>query len=287
MFVVFACVFFLAQFEYASAEDETIGQPLWEIGVGVAGGWLPDYPAAGENSYRGLPFPYIVYRGEFLRLGGRQIAQGRVLRGDWYEFDVNVDGAFPVNSNDNSARRGMRDLDFLVGIGPEFKLKLMKNPGRDRLDLRLQVRAVFSSDITSFSSRGFVFHPRLAYQHENFASWKTQLSVNAGPIFATDGLMKYFYEVEPRFVTPNRPEFNTKGGYLGSEINLGFSKKLHKRVRAFIGTRVGIYTGATNDESPLFQDEVTVGVFGGFVWSMWQSERQAEDSNESFNPLSN
>lgn len=287
VFTVVACVFFLAQIEYASAEEEMTDQPLWEIGVGLAGGWLPDYPAAGENSFRGLPFPYIVYRGKFLRLGGRQIVKGQLLRGDWYELDFNADGAFPVRSNDNRARQDMPDLDFLVGIGPELKLKLMERQGRDKLDLKLQVRAVFSTDITSFNRRGFVLHPRLAYQRDNFANWKTQFNVNAGPIFATDRLMKYFYEVEPRFVTPNRPEFNTNGGYLGTEINIGFSKKIHRRVRTFIGTRVGIYTGATNENSPLFRDEVTLGVFGGFVWSMWQSERLAEDSNETYNPLSN
>ena len=86
--------------------------------------------------------------------------------------------------------------------------------------------------------------------------------------------MDYFYTVKPEFVTPTRPEFDAEGGYLGSEFTLGLATKHAKKFRVFFGTRVGIYKGATNEDSPLFRDDVTVGVFGGFIWSLWQSERR-------------
>ena len=42
-----------------------------------------------------------------------------------------------------------------------------------------------------------------------------------------------------------------------------------------LGTRLGIYHGATNDDSPLFKDKLNLGVFTAFAWSFKQSELPA------------
>ena len=140
-FGLIVCI--VADISYASESSdkpaENITRPLWELGFGAGGGWIPDYPAAGENSFKGLPFPFVVYRGKIFRVGDRRgILSGRFLNTDKYEFDISVQGAFPVDSDDNEARRGMPDLDWLVGIGPQLKLKLINNPGKNRLTLNLQ-----------------------------------------------------------------------------------------------------------------------------------------------------
>ncbi len=255
-----------------------IGQPLWELGAGAGGGWNPDYPAADENSFNGIPFPYIVYRGDFWRVGGREgIVRGRFLNTDRYEFDLSMSGAFPVDSDDNEARRGMPDLDFLIGIGPQLKVKLFENPEKNNLSLNLQLRSVFSTDIKSVATRGYVFNPKFVYRHKNLTDQKLRLFLSAGPIFATRKLMDYFYKVGPEFETPTRPEFNPEGGYLGSQISLGFSTRRPKKFRFFLGTSIGIYKGATNEDSPLFRDDLTVGVFGGFIWTIWQSKQKVAE----------
>ena len=41
--------------------------PLWELGLGVAGLWFPDYRGADETRGYVLPVPYVVYRGEFFK----------------------------------------------------------------------------------------------------------------------------------------------------------------------------------------------------------------------------
>ena len=261
--------------EKSEKPDENVTRPLWELGFGAGVGWIPDYPAAGENSVKGLPFPLVVYRGDIFRVGDRRgILSGRFLNTDKYEFDISLQGAFPVDSDDNEARRGMPDLDWLVGIGPQLKLKLINNPGKNRLTLNLQARSIFSTDASSFVNRGWVFNPKFIYRHKNLTDWKLRFFASAGPIFATRKLMDYFYTVRPEFVTPTRPDFDAEGGYLGSELTVGFGTRHAKKFRVFLGTQVGIYKGATNEDSPLFRDDLTVGVFGGFVWSLWQSERR-------------
>ena len=43
-------------------------------------------------------------------------------------------------------------------------------------------------------------------------------------------------------------------------------------MRLWVGTRLGIHNGATNDDSPLFKDKTNASVFMAFYWSIFQSE---------------
>lgn len=259
-------------------ENSNITRPLWEIGIGAGGGWIPDYPAAGQNHFKGLGFPFAVYRGDFLRVGDRRgPLRGRFLNTKRYEFDISLQAAFPVDSEDNDARRGMPDLDWIVGFGPQLKLKLFTNPGKNRLNLDIPVRAVFSTDFSSITNRGYVFSPRFTYRHENLTHQKLRLFAAVGPVFATSKLMDYFYTVQPEFATAARPVYEAKSGYLGSELTLGLSTRHAKKLRFFLGTRIGIYKAAANEDSSLFRENLTIGVFGGFIWSVWQSQRRVPD----------
>ena len=87
--------------------------------------------------------------------------------------------------------------------------------------------------------------------------------------------MDYFYEVQPEFVTPKRPAYDADAGYLGSNLTLVVSKRFNNRFRLSLGTRIGIHSGATNDDSPLFRDEFNASVFTAFYWSIFQSDESA------------
>jgi outer membrane scaffolding protein for murein synthesis (MipA/OmpV family) len=252
-------------------------KPLWEIGIGGFSGWLPDYPAAGQNTVRAFAAPVPIYRGKIWRVGGeenRGAISGRFVDRERFEFDVTLSGAFPVDSGDNNARRDMPDLDYLFGVGPQLIFKLIREPGHRKLNLRLQARAVYSTDFSSVDSQGYVFNPKLNYTHENLTGLDLKLFTSAGPVFATEDLMDYFYQVDPEFVLPNRPAYDADAGYLGSYITLGVSKRFNSRFRMSLGSRLGVHSGATNDDSPLFEDEVTVSVFTAFFWSIFQSEER-------------
>jgi outer membrane scaffolding protein for murein synthesis (MipA/OmpV family) len=281
--LIVALAFIVFGLEKACAEsrEETPGndiKPLWEVGVGAFAGVLPDYPAADQTTVRAIALPYLVYRGDFWRVGGednRGAVSGRFWKDDRFEFDVTLSAAFPVDSGENDARRDMPDLDFLFGIGPQLIFKLVNEPGRRKLDLHLQARAVYSTDFSSIGRRGYVFNPKLSYSHEHLTSLDLKVFASVGPVFATERLMDYFYEVAPEFATPVRPAYDADAGYLGSNITLGVSKRFNNRFRLLLGTRLGIHYGATNRNSPLFKDELNVGVFTAFAWSFAQSERPA------------
>jgi MipA family protein len=275
--------FIVFGFAQAFAESEELEplndvKPLWEAGVGGFTGSVPDYPAAGQNTVHAFALPYLVYRGNILRVGGeenRGAISGRFINNDLFEFDVSLSAAFPVESSDNNARRDMPDLDFLLGIGPQLIFKLVNEPGHRELDFKLQVRSVYSTDFSSINHRGYVFNPKLNYTHEHVTDLDLKVFTSVGPIFATEKLMDYFYEIDAEFVTPSRRAYDADAGYLGSNITLGISKRFNSQFRLILGTRLGIYHGATNDDSPLFKEKLNLGVFTAFAWSFKQSELPA------------
>lgn len=282
VFIVTGAGKVFAESEEADQVNEEADQinhvrPLWEVGAGGFAGWIPDYPAAGQNTVRALAVPYVVYRGDILRVGGeenRGAVSGRFLNTDKYEFDITLSAAFPVDSGSNNARRDMPDLDFLFGIGPQFIFKLVNEPD-ERLNFNLQARAVYSTDFSSVDGQGYVFNPKLSYTRENITGMNLKVSTSVGPIFATEKLMDYFYTVDPEFVTPTRPAYDADAGYLGTNLTFGVSKRFNSRLRLIAGTRLGIHNGATNDDSPLFRDKLNVGVFTAFAWSFAQSSEPA------------
>lgn len=251
-------------------------EPLWEVGVFGGAAWTPDYPAADENSFNGIPAPYVVYRGDVFRLGDGSLASAAIAETSRFELDISIDGSFGVESDDNEARRGMPDLDFLGEIGPELSYRLSEDGAPVTVTAELELRAVFSTDLSSLSYEG------IAVNSELKASWRDEarglsLSVSAGPILAFDGLNDYFYEVAPAFALPGRPAYAAEEGYLGTEATLSAGYQASERVRLFAAVQVGVFSGSANEDSPLFRDDVNAGVFVGLAWTLWESETRAAD----------
>ena len=253
-------------------------KPLWEVGVGGFWGSLPDYPASGETTSRSIAFPYLVYRGEYWRVGDddeRGAISRRFLRGDRFELDLTFSAAFPVDSEDNRAREGMPDLDYLVGVGPQLIIKLINEPGRRELNLNLQVRSIYSTDLSSINHRGYVFNPKLGYSQEHVTDLDLEVFTRVGPIFATEEMMDYFYEVSPEFATLERPAYDAKAGYLGTYLTLGATKRFNSRFRLFVGTQIGLHNGAANSDSPLFEEDLNLSFFSAFSWTFFHSDQPA------------
>ena len=259
-----------------TGDGEFVELPLWELGVGGFGGWTPDYPASEEGQPVGLGAPFLIYRGDLFRFGDGAIASVVPVETKKIKFGLSFDAAFNSDSDDNDARRGMPDLDFLFGVGPELEINLMERKytpeDTARVDLALQVRAVASTDFSDLESRGFVVQPRLRWERRNPWNSGVNAFASVGPIWATEDLHEYFYEVPANFTTADRAQYDAESGYLGTELFVGFGADLTDRVRWFMGSQVGYYGGAANEDSPLFTSDVTVSAFVGFAWSFWRSD---------------
>ncbi|MGB0217226.1 MAG: MipA/OmpV family protein [Alteromonas oceani] len=253
--------------------------PLWEAGVG--GGMIesPNYPASSERNFVALALPYVIYRGDIFRVGGRGGARAVFLENERLELDMSFGGAFAADSDDNTVREGMPELDYLVEIGPQLIYKIrdfsFSGGGNSRLNARLQARAVFSTDFGGFDGRGLVFEPTLTYQQRGVFLPETGFSLALRTTWATEKLHDYFYEVTPEYATTVRPAYDAQSGYLGAELSAGLAFPVVKNVRGFLTTSVQFNSGSANENSPLFEKDVTYSVGVGFVWRAYKSDAKA------------
>lgn len=254
-------------------------QPLWEFGVGGGAIEVPNYPASSERNFVALAAPYLVYRGDVFRIGGGNGARAVVIEESDFEIDVSFGGAFAADSDDNTARAGMPELDFLFEVGPQMIYRVrdftFDNGGNARLNARLQARAVFSTDFERIDDRGFVLEPTLSYQQRGVLFKDTGLNASFSLIFGSKKLHDYFYQVDQAFATASRQQFDAKSGYLGAEVSVGVSFPIRENMRGFFGGSMQFHQGAANEDSPLFEDDVTYSFGVGFVWRLYQSEAKA------------
>src|SRR5688500_9358661 len=92
-------------------ESRAEERPKWELGLGSVFYTEPDYVGSDEYRFRAIPFPWIVYRGERLRVD-REGLQARIFGTDLIRLDVSGSGGYSVDSDDNDRRHGMPDLDW-------------------------------------------------------------------------------------------------------------------------------------------------------------------------------
>jgi len=263
-----------SSFTAVTRHSDPQGRPLWEAGLAGIGGYVADYPGAAQSRFRGFPVPYLIYRGKVWRAGDGGIVRGRFQINDRLEFDLSFGGSLNADSDKNVLRRGLPDLDFLAEVGPQLTWRAWQQKDRS-VTVNLPVRAAVSFG-GSVRSQGFVLNPRVTYRDREFIGG-TSLSLSVGPIFATERLMDYFYEVRPQFALPGRPAYNAESGYLGTEVSLGVSRVLSPQVRVFTGAQLGAFNGATNRGSALLARETNLSFAFGLAWAFWESDRRAKE----------
>lgn len=248
-------------------------KPLWELGLGVGAIAFPDYRGSDETHAYPVPVPYFVYRGRFLK-ADRDGLRGELFDREYAELSLSVNGTIPINSEDNSARRGMPDLKPTLELGPSLELHLWRSADRaTKLDLVMPLRVPVTME-SSPRSLQWLFAPRLNIDVENFAGragWN--FGAGVGPVFAADKLHEYFYSVPARFVTANRPEYDADGGYSGMHVLAALSKRFPQYwVGAFL--RYDWLGGAEFDDSPLVRRQNSLAGGFGIAWMIGESKRR-------------
>ena len=251
-------------------------RPLWELGIGATGLSLPDYRGSDERRGYLYPFPYVVYRGESLRVD-RQGVRGVFFESDRVELDLSIHGTPPVDSSNNRTRQGMPDLDPTIEFGPLANVTLLRDrPNERRLDLRFPLRAVIATDLKHAQRAGYVFHPHLNLAlRPAFLDGRWNLGFQTGPLYATRKYHQYFYGVDAQFATPERPAYAASGGYSGFAALASVSRR-------FSGFWVGGFArydtlkGAVFENSPLVRRQSSYMAGVAFAWVFAQSDRKVE-----------
>jgi outer membrane scaffolding protein for murein synthesis (MipA/OmpV family) len=250
-------------------------KPLWELGAGVSALSFPDYRGSDRSDTYAMPFPYVVYRGEFLK-ADRNGIRGTFFNNDRIDLNVSVGASLPVKSSDNAARQGMPDLKPTVEIGPSLDLTMWRTDDhRYKLDLRLPVRTAITVD-SSVQDIGWVFSPRLNLDVRDplgLPGWN--LGLLAGPMFGSARNHQYFYAVAPQYATADRPAYEARGGYAGSQFLMAVSKRYD---RYWLGAfaRWDTLKGAVFANSPLVKRDYYFAAGVGVAWVLGQSSKLVE-----------
>jgi outer membrane scaffolding protein for murein synthesis (MipA/OmpV family) len=248
-------------------------QPLWEVGAMSLLMSQQVYPGSGQQLERGLLLPYVVYRGDLLRVDRDNVGLRKILSPD-VRLDLGFAAAFGAGSDEIDARRGMPDLGTLVEFGPRMQWTLARdaNHGRWRADFPL--RGVFDAT-NHFTDKGMALEPELVYQRSARAGWS--YGGGLGLLLGDQRLADTLYGVAPAYATPNRSAYTAQAGLIASRLSLYAGKAFtpHLRITAF--TRVDSVAGAANQSSPLVQKTTgaSVGLF--ITYTVAQSQTLVRD----------
>lgn len=269
-FALLLCALGLLHAPRASA----LHQPLWELGIGVGTLSTPLYRGSKSEASFALPFPYAIYRGDFLQVDRDDGIRGELFDREDLRIDLSLAGNVPVPDTDEGARSGMPGLDPLVEVGVELTAILWRAAESDhRFAVVAPLRMVYSVGDPLFDFQGLTLSPYFNYrirQHEE--DRLTSYNASIGPIFATNLYHEYFYEVAPEFETPQRPAYEARGGYSGSRITLSATRYFSEFMIGFF-LRYDSLDGAVFEDSPLVETNDSF-VFGTvFAWILHKSAR--------------
>lgn len=253
------------------------GLPLWEVGVGVAGLNVPFYRGADQDNSYVLPLPYVIYRGEYLKIDKSGI-RGNVFSSDRIVLDFSLAGGVPVPREVGGARAGMPSLEPTLEVGPSLEMRLWQ--GREishDIWLNLPLRAAFSAGNSGIDHAGWIFAPFVEYTWRNerhHASWKANIAV--GPIYADESYHDYFYSVDAAYVAVDRPEYRASGGYGGSRVSMGVQRRLGDLWFGVFG-RYDTLQGAVFGASPLVKTRQYHAVGFAMTWVFLKSKTLVKD----------
>jgi len=238
-------------------------EPLWELGLGVAGFRFDDYRGSDHTNYYLLPLPFLAYRGPFLR-ADRDGARAILFSGHRVVVDVSLGASVPTKSKDEGARSGMPNLAGTFEIGPNLAVELWQASDRKmKVELRMPVREAITLE-RSPRAIGLTFSPNLNLDISGLPG-KGNLGLLAGPLFGDQRYHQYFYSVAPEFATASRSAYNAPGGYAGWRATTAFSRRFGD---AWFGAflRYDNLHGAVFAPSPLVRKETTVTAGFGISW---------------------
>jgi MipA family protein len=243
--------------------DHYEGLPKLEWGIGMVQLSMPEYRGSSVQNNQLLPFPYLKYRGEKLRVDDG--IEGRLFKTPDLLLSVSGNGSLPSSNND-SERTGMQDLDATLEFGPSLELRL-KSTDNSSLWLELPLRfAVALGD--KIDPIGKTFHPRLAWRKPAKDKYNWKLRVAGGPLYADADYHGYFYNVDSSEVTAQRAEYTAATGYSGMRLDFTFSRRIQKWwLGGFI--RLDDLNASEIEDSPLVTDNsnLTAGLSLAYILS--------------------
>ena len=137
---------------YATAQSADFSletKPVWEAGLGAGFFRGTDYPGSEDPNVAQIALPYFIYRSRIFRVGDGGVG-AVAIEEPRLKLDVSFGGSLNAESESDSVRSGMPDLDLLFEFGPRLQYKLFKRTwsggSQSELTVDTKIRAVIGTD---------------------------------------------------------------------------------------------------------------------------------------------
>jgi MipA family protein len=255
-------------------------EPLWEIGMGGGATFTPDYPGSNQNHLWAIPFPFAVYRGQFLHSDRRGGTRARILQSASYEINFSAGGGLPSSSGSNDAREGMPDLEWLGELGPRIMFDLYSRPEEVLLRFGFPIRAAFSSNFQHLTDRGFLIAPELLYDRPTIFGTNLDAYALLTVNFSDRRFANYFYGVEPANAKPDRAAYTARAGYLLTDLTLGIVAPVQSlNLKIMSSMTFESLAGSANTASPLFKAPFNMTASMVLIWVFAQSSDKVQSND--------
>lgn len=245
----------------------------WEIGAGVAGFDIPHYVGAAESKQYLIPVPYAKLKAEYFEFD--RGLKGFLFSSPRVRLDVSADLGVPVRSKDSIARNGMPNLDTVLQLGPSVEVALTGDRyAENELRLEFPLRAAIATDIKSVENVGWIFEPRITYEHRRESRYQfgqgLEYYATLGLRYSTRDYHAYYYDVAPQFAVPGRPQYAADKGYSGLVANVVASWRQGQALY-WVLVQYRSLNNAVVEFSPLVEDKDYMLVGAGISWVFAQS----------------
>jgi outer membrane protein len=102
-------------------------EAIIEIGIGAFSVHLPQYLGSDQSDSYVVPLPYFYYLDDDFKVDRNQFT-GKLWQDNNFYLDLSASAGLKVNSEDNTSRIDMPDLDCVFELGPSIKYYLTGDP---------------------------------------------------------------------------------------------------------------------------------------------------------------
>lgn len=246
------------------SKKEQKGQ--WTFGVGIAAARFSHYLGSEQSRSVLLPFPYIHYQSKTTTID-RDGIKRNFLTGKNWDITLSGSGEIRVESEDNRARTGMPDLDWVLAIGPVLNYHLKDDKSQS---IRWHIRKAFTFD-DGIESVGWLSNLGLRQRFEmpDIQWGQADLTASVNLLYGSSKYNNYFYGVAPQYATATRAKYQADAGFAGSQLTLVYSLKNHPnqdKFRANIFLRATNLNGSEFEHSPLVTQTTNVNFGVSYAW---------------------
>jgi outer membrane scaffolding protein for murein synthesis (MipA/OmpV family) len=246
-----------------AADDDL---PRWEVGIGGGVASIPQYMGSDERYTLAVPLPFIIYRSKRLNFD-RNGLRVNLFGTDELFVDASLKLGLAVK-NDNLARSGMPDLNFILQAGPRINWQIYTTE-QSTWAIRLPWRGVMG---IKGDYLGWVSEPDLNVEFK--PADDLTLRFNAGALFASQKYNETYYSVDPLYANAGRPAYSAKGGLHSLSVGAYASWAINDRLRVFTTLRYRNLSAGVVSGSPLVKTPHYLIAAFGLVWSFYQSDEK-------------